>query len=221
MKKLLVQPNRSSNLCSPTSNSVSNGSRIIEEIVRLFNDGGDFYTVPSGNLTQSLQRCVFANNVSKCNIFVCSYQDSKLDEFDERFFWNRHLLRDLFTDGESGILPSNEFVRHWLVPIVQGYVAERQVTIADVDSIMLTLISRRSIRRAGVRYVKRGIDDNGDVANFVETEQIISMFGHNLSFVQVFVSKIINAKYLDNNFCRCVDRRLCSGVRAAIAIVHR
>lgn len=38
----------------------------------------------------------------------------------------------------------------------------------------LTVISRRSIRRAGLRYLRRGIDDEGCCANTVETEQILS-----------------------------------------------
>lgn len=37
----------------------------------------------------------------------------------------------------------------------------------------LTLISRLSCRRAGTRFNSRGIDDDGNVANFVETETII------------------------------------------------
>lgn len=39
---------------------------------------------------------------------------------------------------------------------------------------LLTLISRRSIKRAGLRYLRRGVDDEGNVANSVETEQILS-----------------------------------------------
>lgn len=37
---------------------------------------------------------------------------------------------------------------------------------------MLTLVSRLSCRRAGTRFNARGIDDDGNVANFVETETI-------------------------------------------------
>ncbi|KAK4556743.1 hypothetical protein LTR86_006314 [Recurvomyces mirabilis] len=42
------------------------------------------------------------------------------------------------------------------------------------EDFMLTLISRRSIKRAGLRYLRRGIDDDGNVANSVETEQMLS-----------------------------------------------
>jgi hypothetical protein len=39
---------------------------------------------------------------------------------------------------------------------------------------LLTVISRRSTKRAGLRYLRRGIDEDGNVANAVETEQILS-----------------------------------------------
>ena len=42
------------------------------------------------------------------------------------------------------------------------------------QSFLLTLISRRSTKRSGLRYLRRGIDDNGNCANMVETEQILS-----------------------------------------------
>jgi hypothetical protein len=41
-------------------------------------------------------------------------------------------------------------------------------------SFLLTLISRRSVKRAGLRYLRRGVDEEGDTANSVETEQILS-----------------------------------------------
>ena len=39
--------------------------------------------------------------------------------------------------------------------------------------LSLCLVSRRSRYRAGTRYFRRGIDREGHVANFVETEQIL------------------------------------------------
>ncbi|KAF2150830.1 hypothetical protein K461DRAFT_308701 [Myriangium duriaei CBS 260.36] len=45
---------------------------------------------------------------------------------------------------------------------------------AESRDLLLTLISRRSINRAGLRYLRRGVDDAGNVANNVETEQILS-----------------------------------------------
>lgn len=42
------------------------------------------------------------------------------------------------------------------------------------QSLLLTLVSRRSVKRSGLRYLRRGIDDEGNCANSVETEQILS-----------------------------------------------
>lgn len=39
---------------------------------------------------------------------------------------------------------------------------------------LITVVSRRSIKRAGLRYLRRGIDDDGYAANNVETEQLLS-----------------------------------------------
>ena len=47
------------------------------------------------------------------------------------------------------------------------------------------LISRRSCLKPGTRFNARGIDDDGNVANFVETEQIIYYNGYCCSHVQI------------------------------------
>lgn len=44
---------------------------------------------------------------------------------------------------------------------------------ANEGAFLLTLISRRSVTRPGLRYLRRGVDEDGDAANFVETEQIL------------------------------------------------
>jgi hypothetical protein len=51
---------------------------------------------------------------------------------------------------------------------------EPATNLADGKDFLLTLISRRSIKRAGLRYLRRGTDDEGCTANTVETEQILS-----------------------------------------------
>lgn len=53
------------------------------------------------------------------------------------------------------------------------------------DYYWMALISRRSRFRAGTRYKKRGLDENGTCANYVETEQIFSYGDHTVSFVCV------------------------------------
>lgn len=63
------------------------------------------------------------------------------------------------------------------------------------------LISRRHVDRIGTRFHSRGIDENGNVSNFVETEQIIETGELIYSFVQIrgsiplFWKQIINLSY--------------------------
>lgn len=40
------------------------------------------------------------------------------------------------------------------------------------------------ISTEGMRYKRRGVDTDGHVANYVETEQLIHVHSHTLSFVQ-------------------------------------
>jgi hypothetical protein len=49
--------------------------------------------------------------------------------------------------------------------------SQRRPSESDFD---ITVISRRSVNRAGLRYLRRGVDEDGHVANAVETEQIFS-----------------------------------------------
>lgn len=57
---------------------------------------------------------------------------------------------------------------------------------SDGKDFLLTLISRRSTKRAGLRYLRRGIDDEGCAANSVETEQILSSSTWNTSQDKIF-----------------------------------
>lgn len=50
-----------------------------------------------------------------------------------------------------------------------------------VRSVAVCSVSPTS---AGMRYKRRGVDNNGNVANYVETEQLIHVHNHTLSFVQ-------------------------------------
>ena len=59
------------------------------------------------------------------------------------------------------------------MPIIQGYIEQRTRQF-DGRPIDFMLISRRRYSMAGARFISRGIDDNSNVANFVEGEIIIS-----------------------------------------------
>jgi len=93
---------------------------------------------------------------------------------DLRFYWNHAMYTDLLAQN---IEP------RFCLPIVQGFVTSSLVLQLDAPAT-LVLISRRSCQRAGTRYNARGVDDEGNVGNFVETEQIVHIRDTLFSYVQ-------------------------------------
>ena len=55
---------------------------------------------------------------------------------------------------------------------MMGYFNQCQLIMNNEISLQLILISRRNRYRSGVRMHCRGIDEQGNVANYVETEQV-------------------------------------------------
>jgi hypothetical protein len=84
-----------------------------------------------------------------------------------KFLWNLHFFRKFLIPQQQQQLVEDFFLR-----IIHGYVGQFNVPVFGRD-IYLTLIARRSSRYAGTRFQKRGTNDEGDVANEVETEQIV------------------------------------------------
>lgn len=90
----------------------------------------------------------------------------------------------------------------YIVVMMQGFAQHLSValplqpyrTLTSVDpsspasvDLDLTLISRRSTERPGLRYQRRGIDSSGSVANFVETEFIVECVREGTRHVDSFV----------------------------------
>ncbi|KAF9536944.1 hypothetical protein EC957_009340 [Mortierella hygrophila] len=143
--------------------------RIIREIVSIFGTG--FYFSTEFNLLSSMQ---FRSDLSKS---APPYTEPLYRHVDERFWWNKHLLKDLIDIKADG----------YILPVMQGYV-EIEPCVIEEQSFEFTLISRRSRDRSGLRYQRRGIDEHGNTANFVETEQLLRIVRHDsdhqVSFVQ-------------------------------------
>ena len=53
----------------------------------------------------------------------------------------------------------------------------------DGKELEMLLISRRRYAMAGTRYNARGLDDDGNVANYVETEMLLCYRNQIFSFV--------------------------------------
>lgn len=77
--------------------------------------------------------------------------------------------------GVEGVAGAVAAVDRWLTPVMSGFLqVERGCRVGEKGFDML-FVSRRSRLRQGTRFTRRGIDDSGNVANFVETEQVNKM----------------------------------------------
>lgn len=106
-----------------------------------------------------------------------------IDSLDEDFLWNAYMIdplikfRSRLSRDERTILDGSRM----LTSAIRGFVLT--VTISAAASPLrglksnypstLTVLSRLSCRRAGTRFNSRGIDDDGYVANFVESETVL------------------------------------------------
>ncbi|XP_031625272.1 phosphatidylinositide phosphatase SAC1 [Contarinia nasturtii] len=125
-----------------------------------------FYFSYAYDLTHTLQRLSALDS----NF----YESGMAQRADSRFMWNGFLLKDFLTTS----------LRRFCLPIVHGFISINQVNVNN-STFTWALISRRSVYRAGTRFFRRGIDKNGDCANFVETEQIVTYLNDKVSFVQI------------------------------------
>ncbi|XP_042651958.1 synaptojanin-2 isoform X2 [Tyto alba] len=97
-------------------------------------------------------------------------------ESGNSFFWNQ-LLHVPFRHYQVNC-------SDWLLKVICGIVDIRTV-YASHKKAKACLISRISCERAGVRFHIRGVNDDGHVSNFVETEQTIYLDDDVSSFVQI------------------------------------
>ncbi|CAL9688196.1 unnamed protein product [Knipowitschia caucasica] len=165
--------------------------RLLDELYKIFMDSDSFYYSLTYDLTNTVQR---QGEVQSSGLPLWK-------RVDDRFFWNKYMIQDLI-DLQ---VPDVDF---WVIPVIQGFVQVEELVVnynetvdeersspetppqevMCVDDIhprfTVALISRRSRHRAGMRYKRRGVDTEGHVANYVETEQLIHVHSHTLSFVQ-------------------------------------
>ncbi|WFD42736.1 Phosphoinositide phosphatase sac1 [Malassezia psittaci] len=83
---------------------------------------------------------------------------------DDRFFWNYHLQEPLMRHPQN--------LSAFILPVMFGFL-EVKLTSIHNRAFVLGLVARRSRFRAGTRYFSRGIDEDGHVSNFNETEQFV------------------------------------------------
>lgn len=83
--------------------------------------------------------------------------------YENIFVWNAYLTHAIRSRCNNTI---------WTIALVHGNFKQIRLSIFGRD-FSVSLVSRRSRHFAGTRYLKRGVNDRGRVANDVETEQIV------------------------------------------------
>ncbi|KAL5117918.1 phosphatidylinositol-3,5-bisphosphate 5-phosphatase [Pleosporales sp. CAS-2024a] len=119
-----------------------------------------FYFSYSYNVTRSLQQ-----NMIRERTRINHGESSSKRDFQSMFVWNDYLLR-----------PARDNMKNmydWCHPVIHGYIEQDSIDVFG-RRIYITIIARRSRFFAGARFLKRGTNDMGYVANDVETEQIAS-----------------------------------------------
>lgn len=152
------------------------------ELKKLLSNGS-FYFSNDFDLTSLLQnRGVDASRLLKSN--TAGSRDVprvNLQHYQEQFMWNSFLMAELIKfrsnldDDAVRILNKNRF----LTTVIRGFA---KTVGLNTHGDTISIISKQSWKRAGTRFNARGIDDDGHVANFVETEFIYT----NISQKQVY-----------------------------------
>ncbi|RYP53789.1 hypothetical protein DL769_010447 [Monosporascus sp. CRB-8-3] len=119
-----------------------------------------------------------------------------IDNFDDSFLWNSYMISPLLKFRSRLMAHERETLdaSRILTSAIRGFCLTMTIPQAAAPlrasktglPSFLTVISRLSCKRAGTRFNSRGIDDDGNVANFVETETIYwSPSGVLFSYAQV------------------------------------
>lgn len=138
------------NSITPTSPSYLSDQQTISSLRSLIKTSS-FYFSYTYDLTLSLQK-----------IAESGKNKSIYERSDEKYYWNKHLSEGFIKADAS------EFT----LIVVNGFVKGESVEVKG-KRLDYVLISRRDKRRTGTRFNTRGLDDQGNAVNFVETEQIV------------------------------------------------
>ena len=184
--------------CEIPNKKLNKSEYIDEDQIKYFKEGiskllklGFYYsfgldlTNSQQNQSKILLKKAKENNNSN-NENINSF-DSKIKKIYQttckKYFFNYNLYK-IFLNPET----SEPFDYTFITPIICGYIGMCDYSINNNNNkkIEFILITRRSQNYAGTRYNTRGINDDGNVANFCESEQIL-IYDNNImcSFCQL------------------------------------
>ncbi|KAH3679982.1 hypothetical protein WICPIJ_008458 [Wickerhamomyces pijperi] len=138
-------------------------------IFRTLDVSKTFYFSYTYDITNTLQRNILKEKQKSLGL-------QETDKFTygrkEMFIWNEALIEPITIISKLK-KTKKEKVYDWFQPIIHGFIDQSNVSIFG-KKIYITLIARRSKHFAGARFLKRGANNRGNVANEVESEQIVA-----------------------------------------------
>ncbi|XP_026519957.1 synaptojanin-1 isoform X7 [Notechis scutatus] len=134
----------------------------VSEVRKVLNSGNFYFAWSSTGVSLDLS--------------LNAHRNMQEESTDNRFFWNQSLHLHLKHYGVK--------CDDWLLRLMCGGVEIRTIYAAHKQA-KACIISRLSCERAGTRFNVRGTNDDGHVANFVETEQVIFLDECVSSFIQI------------------------------------
>lgn len=168
--------------------SVNGDEKRFREHFSNFNLGKDFYFSYSYELSRTVQqnladamRARASGSPERRPARRPLYTEQNPSKH-HRFVWNHYHMGPFLRDEDW---------QRWCLPLIHGFFAYSKCSSFGW-TFEVALIARRSRCFAGTRYRKRGLNVDGQVANHVETEQLLCddctrhlSHGHVMSFVQI------------------------------------
>ena len=144
-------------------------------LARYFSYDKQLYFSYSYNLTNTVQRN-FVQNFKKEMVTNFEKESEKKDsnkislnqDTNYYFCWNYFHIEEFF----NLIIEQNRKNEYWINYFIYGYFGQKMCNIKGIY-FQISVIARRNRHFAGTRYLKRGIASDGNVANDVETEQVL------------------------------------------------
>ncbi|KAH3676140.1 hypothetical protein WICMUC_002162 [Wickerhamomyces mucosus] len=112
-------------------------------------------------------------HVQERSLQIRDYQQM-FNNYDKRFLWNTFMIQELLSfrdrilDSERYYLDRSEL----LTFLIRGFAKTYNTVFGDEDSL-LTIISRISCAKSGSPFGSNGIDEDGHVSNYIDSEIIL------------------------------------------------
>lgn len=167
--------------------SLTNSFTIIPLMIRsnLTDNENDEYLDDMEKMTFILNSGVYYSESKRSDYNICETMQSHFSPIKNnivnRFIWNHSMIcqmeefllsenadKNFFKNQHNIDLMNNMFIK-----VIHGHISIEKCIHRRDDIYESIIISRRSFQNNGRRFKRRGIDSNGNAANFIETEQII------------------------------------------------